>query len=275
MGLAQSVLESLEDRAFAVSGSPYRLTDRGKLARLTGLSSLSVIRLETALAAGAQGWLPTLPEAVELTETQRLQIARTVYESTETMSNSLWLRRTHRSEPEQTRYLSEFASMQDNSHLDSDIFWAEVNALALWIGGESLESIAETMPTFGGSGLFGSSRESSRVSDVAEYVSRIGYPGSWTWTAAQTLARELHKVSMPSWISAAVEYGGPSETAIGLMRGGGLSRPAALRLGAALGPQWAQAAEKLRQGDEADVPLGAVDRSRLATLRATLQQDLE
>jgi hypothetical protein len=186
------------------------------------------------------------------------------------MANSLWLRRTHKTDAARTEYLAEFAQMVTEEHLDSEIFWAEVNALTLWIAGESLDAIAETMPTFGGSGLFGSSKESGRVSDVAEYVSRIGYPGSWTWTAAQTLAHELYGLTFPSWISAGVEYGAPTETAVSLMRAGALSRPGALQLADALGPSWTAAAERLRQDDSLDLQLAAVDQNRLQLLRAAL-----
>lgn len=271
--LTQTVLESLEERGFAVAGSPYRLTDRGERARLTGLNSHSALRLETALDAGSTGWLPTLVDAVALSATQREQIARIIYESTETMAHSLWLRRARKNDSARTTYLAEFAQMRAHEHLDSEIFWAEANAMALWIAGEPLAAIAETMPIFGRTGLFGSSDESSRVSDVAEFVSRIGYPGSWTWSAAQMLARQLHGLSSPSWISAAVEYGAPTETAVGLMRAGGLSRPGALLLAEALGPSWAVAAATLGQDDSHDLALAAVDQNRLQGLRAVLQQD--
>lgn len=273
--LTQRVLVSLEERGFAVANSPYRLTERGDRARLTGLNSRSVVRLEVALEAGSTGWLPTLADVVALTASQRDQIARVVYESTETMANSLWLRREHSNDVARTAWLTEFARMGTQDHLDSDVFWAEANALALWIAGEPLAAIAETMPTFGRTGLFGSSDESSRVSDVAEYVSRIGYPGSWTWSAAQTLARQLHGFSTPTWISAAVEYGAPTETAVGLMRFGALSRPGALRLAELLGPSWARATETLRQDDGLDFELAAVDRARIQNLRASLGLDAE
>lgn len=272
--LTQTVLESLEERGFAVAGSPYRLTDRGVRARLTGLNSRSAVRLETALEAGSTGWFPTLADAVELSATQREQVARIVYESTETMANSLWLRRARTNDSARTTYMVEFAGMRAQEHLDSEIFWAEVNALALWIAGESLATIAETMPIFGRTGLFGSSDESSRISDVAEYVSRIGYPGSWTWSAAQMLARHLHGLNSPSWISAAVEYGAPTETAVSLMRTGALSRPGALQLAAMLGPSWAVAAATLRQDDSLDRALAAVDQVRLQSLRAALEREV-
>ena len=271
--LTQTVFESLEQRGFAVAGSPYRLTERGQRARLTGLRSHSVARLEKALDDGHGGWLPTLSDAFSLNMTQLEQIARTVFESTETMTNSLWLKRTHRNEAARTAYLTDFGHMRAEEHLDSELFWAEVNAVALWIAGESLATIADTMPTFGKTGLFASSDQSSRVSDVAEYTSRIGYPGSWTWTAAHTLARELHGLNGPTWISAAVEYGAPSEAAVGLMRWGGLSRPGALQLADALGPVWAVAADALRQDDSLDSQLTVFDQSRVQNVRAQLQRD--
>lgn len=273
--LTETVFNSLERRGFAVAGSPYRLTERGERARMTGLSTHSVVRLETALNAGVNGWLPTLADAYTLEMAQLEQIARTVFESTETMMNSLWLRRTHSGERARTSYLTAFASMRAEEHLGSDIFWAEVNALALWIAGESLADIADTMPTFGRTGLFASSEPSSRVSDVAEYTSRIGYPGSWTWAAAQTLAREMHGLNAPMWTSAAVEYGAPTETAVSLMRWGGLSRPGALQLSRDVGPAWAAAADTLRQDDSYDAQLTAWDQSRLESVRAQLQRELD
>lgn len=271
--LTQTVLESLEERGFAVAGSPYRLTDQGERARITGLSCHSVTRLEESLGVGSSGWLPTLTNAVTLDQNQRQQISRIVYESTETMANSLWLRKTHKNDPARTAYLTDFARMTADQHLSDEVFWAEVNALSLWMSGASLATIAETMPVFGGSGLFGSSDESSRVSDVAEYVSRIGYPGSWTWTAAHTLARSLHSLNFPTWIAAGVEYGADSETAVGLMRWGTMSRPGALMLAEALGPSWISATEIIREDDSLDLQLAAVDRTRLRTLRGTLQQN--
>ena len=271
--LTQGVLESLEERGFAVAGSPYRLTDRGERARLTGLSSYSVARLETAVAAGNTGWLPTLSNSVSLNMSQLEQIARIVFESTETMMNSLWLRRARKTDAAQITYLADFAQMRAEEHLESETFWAEVNALALWIGGESLADIAETMPVFGRTGLFGSSDESSRVSDVAEYVARIGFPGSWTWTAAHTLAREIYQLTSPAWISAAVEYGAPNETAVALMRWGRLSRPGALQLADDIGPSWATAAEALSQGDGLGLQLTTFDQNRLQNFRAQLQRD--
>jgi hypothetical protein len=273
--LTQTVLDSLNQRGFAVAASPYRLTAKGQRARLTGLNSNSVTRLEAAVEGGRVGWLPTLADVVELDPTQREQVARTVYESTETMAHSLWLRRERKTDAARTSFLADFAQQAGDEHQDSETFWAEVNALTLWIAGETLETIAETMPTFGGSGLFGSSDQSSRVSDVAEYVSRIGYPGSWTWTAAQTIARELHGLSSPSWISSAVEYGASTETAVSLMRSGALSRPGALHLATTLGASWDPAAEALRQDDSLGMDLAAVDRQRLEQLRAALRQPPE
>lgn len=272
--LTEGVLRSLEERGFALAASPYRLTARGERARLTGLSSGSVVRLEAALEASSTGWLPTIVDAVALTSIQRDQVARIVYESAETMANSLWLRRSRNTDSARTAYLVNFTRSGIQEHLESEIFWAESNALSLWIAGAPLTAIAETMPTFGRTGLFGSSDESSRVSDVAEYVSRIGYPGSWTWSAAQTLARTLYGLSTPSWISGAIEYGAPTETATSLMRSGGLSRPGALQLGEALGPSWLVAADTLRQDDSLDFGLSALDKARIRNLRAVLQQDL-
>ncbi len=87
-------------------------------------------------------------------------------------------------------------------------------ASALWIAGESLATIADTIADLRENRpLRAAVKKSSRVSDVAEYVARIGYPGSWTWTAAHTLAREVHGLSSPTSISAALEKGVPNETA--------------------------------------------------------------
>ncbi len=265
--LTESVLESLEDGGFAVAASPFRLTDKGKRARLTGLSTGSVTRVEAAIEAGSTGWLPSLVDAVELTPEQAAQLARTVYESTETMAHSLWLRRERKTELARSAYLAGYARRAAAEHADSGVFWAEVNALAMWIGGAPFDEIADAMPTFGHQGLFGSSNRASRVSDVAEYVSRIGYPGSWTWSAAQTLAKELHNISLPAWIAGAVEHGAPDETAVTLMRSGRLSRPGALALARELGPSWEVATEVLQEDDTHDAGLSEVDQDRLAQLR--------
>ena len=271
--LTQEVLQSLEDRGFALAASPYRLTDKGERARLTGLNTRSVARLEDAIQAGGTGWLPTLVDTETLSTVQREQISRTVYESTETLSNSLWLRRARTTDAARVAYLADFSRSASDEHLDSEIFWSETNAVALWMAGESLSTIAEAMPTFGRTGLFGSSEESSRVSDVAEYVSRVGYPGSWTWSAAQSLAHQLLGLNLPSWIAGAIEYGADNETAVNLMRLGALSRPGALALAARLSPAWSLASQTLLQDDSADFELQNLDRARLDGLRAMLRRN--
>ncbi|MFJ2757371.1 DEAD/DEAH box helicase [Nocardioides sp. NPDC087217] len=270
--LTQDVLESLERDGFALAASPFRLTDRGKRARLTGMSTGSVTRIEEAIAAGVDGWLPALVDSVDLTLDQCSQVARTVYESTETMAQTLWLRREHKTEIAKSAYLSSFAQNAAEEHVESEIFWAEVNALAMWMRGLDFASIAETMPTFGRQGLFGSNNQSDRVSDVAEYVSKVGYPGSWTWSAAHTLANEIYELSLPTWIAGAVEYGASDETAVTLMRVGGISRPGALALSAELGPAWTLASEVLKEDDIYDATLSEVDQDRLEQLRFLIRE---
>lgn len=265
--LTRHVLESLEEDGFAIAASPFRLTDKGMRARLTGMSTGSVTRIEAAIEAGADGWLPSLVGAVDLTAEQCAQVARIVFESTETMAHSLWLRRERKTEVARSAYLAGYARRAVVEHSTSEVFWAEINALSMWIDGASFDEIADTMPTFGHQGLFGSSNRASRVSDVAEYVSRVGYPGSWTWSAAQTLARELHSLSLPPWIAGAVEYGASDETAVTLMRSGRLSRPGALALARELGPSWDLAAEVLQENDTHDAGLSEVDEDRLEQLR--------
>ena len=77
--LAQNVLERLEQRGFVVAASPYQLTDRGARARLTGLNSDSVTRLEAALAVGHDAWMPRLVDSVVLSDSDCEQVARTVF----------------------------------------------------------------------------------------------------------------------------------------------------------------------------------------------------
>lgn len=270
--LTRSVLVSLEERGLAVAGSPLRLTDRGARARLTGLSADSARKLETAVADGVLGWLPELQGAVEVTQSQADQIARMIFESPEALTNSLWLKREFKHDRDKARYLVDFARTDVERHLDSEIFWHEVHALSLWIRGESLDAIAESMPTFGRTGLFGSSDPSRRVSDVAEYVSRIGYPGSWTWSAAQSLAAGAHDLELPTWISGAVEHGAYTETAVYLMRAARVSRPGALRLAKLLGPSWQEATEILREDDpELTSDLTDRDQDRVYELQVLLE----
>jgi DEAD/DEAH box helicase len=272
--LTQGVLSSLERDGFAVAASPYRLTERGERARLTGLNGRSVIRLEEALSQSRDGWLPSFVGSPEISMVQREQVARMIFESTETLATSLWLRRDRKSEGARSAYLEQYANREADEHLDSEVFWAEVEAMALWLGGASYKQIADSMPTFGGSGLFGSAEESSRVSDVAEYVSRVGYPGGWTWAATQLLARHLYDLRLPSWIASAVEFGAATETGVALMKLGSLSRPGAIRIAEALGPVWETAAERLMQDDSLDDSLTTVDRGRLTNLRAVVRRSL-
>ncbi|MCX6395664.1 MAG: DEAD/DEAH box helicase [Propionibacteriales bacterium] len=269
--LTQTVLVSLERSGFAQAASPFRLTERGVRARLTGLTTTSVARLEAAIEEGVAGWLPSLLGVVELSRMQLEQIARIIFETSETMSHSLWLRRGRKNDAGRAAYLDSFARMRVDEHEQSDTFWAEVNAVVLWMDGNPFEVIADSMPTFGRTGLFGGSDQAGRVSDVAEYVSKIGYPGSWSWSAARTLVKEILALDLPAWIGGAIEFGASTETAVFLMRSGFLSRPGALHLATLLGPSWETASELLRDDDSFDSELVAVDQERLEQLRFLLR----
>jgi hypothetical protein len=94
--LFEMALRDLENNGFALAGSPYQLTSRGRSARLSGLCVPTVRRLERSIERSQQGWLLDLTEIDTLTTDSASQIARLVFEGIEVAEHSLWLRSASR-----------------------------------------------------------------------------------------------------------------------------------------------------------------------------------
>ena len=275
-GLTGEVLKSLERSGFALAASPYRLTESGERARVTGLSSGSVARLNRVVSAGDQpgGWIDGLRSAHALGEAERSSVAATVFESVEAFSSSLWLRRHFKQDGARTEYLMSFAAGDADDHLSDPLFWSEVSLVSGWVAGKPFADLHELLPVFGGNGLFGSAEPSSRVSDVAEYVAKIAYPGSWTWSAAVSLLNADRAAPRP-WISSCIEFGVPSETGVELISSWGISRPGAIRLSELSSPAWPHAIPILMDlhVGKLGAELTPLDRSRFGQMVEQLERD--
>ncbi len=83
-GLLEHALVGLETDGYALAASPYRLTHKGRRARLTGLMSASFNRIDTALEDSP--WLEDLP-ANELDDVTAERIARLLFEAIEVVEH--------------------------------------------------------------------------------------------------------------------------------------------------------------------------------------------
>jgi superfamily II DNA/RNA helicase len=272
--LAAHALRSLEDAGYAKAASPLQLTQRGRAARLTGLSAPSVARLEAAIARGREGWLRDLVGVSELSADGASQIASLVFEASEVFQHSLYLKRAAKSdEAARLRILRAFSAREDSSYVDSEDFQADVELLSAWLMGESYVDLAERAPVYSHAGsLFGGSVAPKRTSDATEYIGKLTYPASWVWSAVQVLAGDLGE-ALPQYLRNSIESGVPSEAAAHLILHGHLTRPAALAVAARSGPSWHEAREWLTGDDVFTDPtlvLTRLDASRLEDLRDRL-----
>lgn len=272
LALIDDALHDLEDQGMALAGSPYQLTSRGVGARLTGLSVPSVLRLEKAIKRGQDGWLRLLVGINALSAEIAAQIAQLVLESLEAAGQSLWLRRASTTPAGRFEALARFADGDDEAFLSSAEYNADIQLLASWMMGWSYIDLARIAPTFQhANALFGGRDESKRTSDATEYVGKLTYPASWTWTGATVLAGDLGE-AFPSFIRSAIELGVPSEGASVLVRRAGVTRPTALAVASVAGSSWAGVQEwLLADGFDSDASgFTEADRGRLSALRERL-----
>jgi len=270
-GLFSDALADLEDRGYALAASPYRLTERGRSARLTGLSAPTVFRLERAIQRGRAGWLQDLVGIRLLTSDLAIQIARLVYESVEVAEKGLWIRRVGPKEEDKFEALAMFANGSDAFH-ESDDYAADLRLLSEWIMGASFIDLAATAPIYSRqNSLFGGTSEPKRISDATEHIGRLIYPASWAWSGAKILAGELGEF-LPAFIRSAIETGLPSEAATELVEQAHLTRPGALAITQFTGPEWGAALEWITQidGELPDLGLTKLDAERFASFRDAL-----
>jgi len=246
-----AALLGLEDAGFAIAGSPYRLTMTGDSARLTGLSTPSVIRLNAAMRANTTGWLTDLIDQSSINPQTARRVAELVFEAVEVYEHSIAGRRLSGSRPaEKLGHLEDFCAGLSVDHYGTPEFEADVDLLSAWIGGQSYGQLASIAPTFShASALFGGTDQSKRVSDAAEYVGKLAYPASWVWSAGAVLRGEP---TLPSFIRGAIELGLPSEAAVVASQTLGVTRSAALVLAELGGEAWRDCSEWLRSDSALD-----------------------
>lgn len=271
--LIDDALHDLESQGMALAASPYQLTSRGANARLTGLSVPSVVRLEGAIRRGRDGWLRSLAGSDSLDADATVQIAQLVLESLEVAGQSLWLRRASGTPTGRLEALAKFAAGDDDEFLSSDEYDADVQLLANWMMGASYVELARMAPVFShANALFGGTDESKRTSDATEYVGKLSYPASWTWSGAIVLAGDVGE-AVPGFVRSTIELGVPNEGASVLVRRAGVTRQAALAIANIAGTSWLNVQEWLASdGIELGTApsLTQADRGRLMSLRDRL-----
>jgi len=243
-------LRDLERRGLAMAASPYQATSLGKRVGLGGLSAPSAMRLYNAIRNQRDGWLAELPGTRSLSYRQSAALAALLFETTEVLAESLWLKRAASHRNEDLTLLNRLANGDIPWPYGDDLYSIDIELLAHWISGATYTEIADVAPAFATTqSLFGGLNASKRTSDAAEYVGRLAYPAAWAWSAARVLLADLGD-QLPAFLRHAVELGAPSETACVLLSRAGVTRPAALRVSERLGPDWSTAVRELSDLDE-------------------------
>lgn len=267
--LVTDALDDLETRGYAHAASPYRLTARGRSARLTGLSAPTVSRLERAVGRGRDGWLLDLIGVRLLSPAMAEQLARLVLEGMEVVEESLWLRRGASTESAKFEALAKLAAGEDREFYASAEYEIDVKLLTAWILGKSYRDIARMAPVYArANSLFGGTHEPKRTSDATEYIGRLTYPTSWVWTGARVLAGELNE-ALPSFVRDALAAGLPSQAATQLVALGSVTRPAAFAVTAMTGHDWPAVVDWLASDIQDDLQvmgLTSLDQERMLSL---------
>lgn len=257
------LLRYLEGQGLIVAGSPYRLTASGARARLAGMSVRSCLRLAASVAGPARQLLAGIEGTVELNPDECRALARLAFDAVEVVEQGLWLRRTYRDERSRAAAVFALENAAINWPDDDAIFQADVALLAGWLRGVGLPDLGALAPSFD-RGIFSKAASADRASDAAELLGRLSYPASWAMNAVRAMADDL---TLPGWLSAAVQLGIPSQTGVALITERGLSRDGALRLARHLPPQWNEARPALDDIGEAaarEIGLTRADAARLA-----------
>lgn len=271
--LIDDAFNDLEERGFAVAGSPYTLTDTGALARLTGLAAPSVSRLLPAVAEASNSWLPELIFVSEINAAYARKIVELLFESIEMMEKGFWLRKVPSKERDQT--LAEMIRGERDWPYGEENFETDIDLMSAWLLGVNYSEISEVAPRVNDSRVFfGGNDRSKRVSDAAEYVGSNTYAAAWVWSAVKVLAGGLGG-ELPGFIRDSIELGLPSEGAVRLVKNYSLSRPGALMLTRLSGPSWAEVRDWVRWNSVerfASLPLTRLDMIRLGQAHSSLNR---
>ncbi|WP_143465904.1 hypothetical protein [Kribbella sp. ALI-6-A] len=254
VSLIDRALSDLERDGFALAASPYRLTERGATARLTGLSPASAARVSEAVALGADSWMQDLAGLRTLDPGMAAQIAQLVFEASEVIQHSLWFRReAGSSQAGKLSTMLRFNSESRHRRTESDTFAADIALFSSWIAGDSYMQLANKAPIFkNANSLFGGSNETKRTSDAAEYVGKLTYPAAWVWSGAVIVGKE-HGLDIPAFVKSSIEYGVQSEAAAQLITRGHLTRGGAVFVARECGDEWENVSDQI--GDEAQLEL--------------------
>lgn len=231
VSLFDLALSDLEDREFAVAASPYRLTESGQVARLTGLSAPSAARLLEQLNESGE-W----SALADLESTQRVISAAQVEALTlllcqtfEVLKESLWIRRTAKDDRARFQVLAQIATGSRDWPTREELA-PDLALISGWLRGMPLDELGLVPPRASrANSLFGGSDEDKLTSDAAEYIGNILHPLMLTWSGAQVLNREL-SYGAPAFLRGSIEFGAPNQMAVLLMRQAGLTRPGALNV---------------------------------------------
>lgn len=252
--LFEDALANLEELGMVAAGSPYRLTDDGNRARLTGLNPSSVKQFEPS-AQQAETWLSGLIGSVKMTPLTATRIAELLFRAEEVATHSLWMRSVN--ENERSAQLDGLALAHESGLLQRDI-----QILSLWLMGHSFSEIAEQVEPLGTAAvLFGRGSSVERTADACEYLSQISYASGWVWSSLRYLAPTAGP-ELPAFYRQCIEFGVPTETAGTLSDLTRIGRTSAIRLGE-LVPAWAEAEPWIRSAEVADLPVTIGDRNRI------------
>jgi hypothetical protein len=258
-----TALGDLEARGFALAASPYRLTDAGDKARLTGLSAPSVTRLDQYL--GSLGEDPLFiadDDSHVLSEDAARAVALLTLQSFETLRESLWLRRLSSAEAQQFQVLRRIAT-GERDWPSADDLAADVSIISAWIRGQSYMDLALIPPRAPSSrSLFGGDNLEKLTSDATEYIGQAVYPALMTWSAAIVVNSDALG-AIPTFMREAIELGVPSDSAAVLVRRGQLTRGGAVAVSERYGHSWVSCLAAFQDGATLPTELALLDGSRL------------
>lgn len=264
--LFSEALSELAREGLVKAASPYQLTPSGNMARMTGLSFVSALRLQAACSGTRGAWLAELSGISALDDESAEQMARLVLESEEVLHESVWLRRTATSPAAKLALTQEVAGGDRDWPYGEDEFETDVALLRGWLLGQDYSELS-TIPKVYKAGLFGGTDPNSRASDAAEQIGRVAYPSSWAFGAVRQVSPA--GAGFPLWLRSAFELGGRTETACRLMRVVGLTRTGANNLAGLLPDDWNNGIEVLGEMSKRDL-----DSARLTTLDVQRVADL-
>jgi replicative superfamily II helicase len=270
-------LVDLEREGLAVSASPYALTELGSRSRLAGLSSFSCLRINQLLTSSNSDLPLAFMAQPSLSSEDSLRIAALTLQSLETLEQTIWMKAYYSSESATASAVQSLIRGDLPWPTGHEFYAADLNLLAAWIRGATFSELGELAPVISGNrGQFRGHESTKRASDAAEYIGRITFPASWTWSAIKAMIGPQSE-EIPGYIRQCIEYGCYSDSAVQLIRQAGLTRNSANTVASALAYDWASLCSELAAMPARRVeglPIASLDLSRLESLRQKLAASL-